>query len=94
MSNTQTRHDERNKAKTLNVTQSTIKQQENKYKAKQGFLKQCILLFSICIFPMVFSPYECAPGRVSPPKIVHMSHIEMTIHTGILLFRILSPFLS
>ena len=29
----------------------------------------------------------------SPPKIVHVSHIEMTKHTDIL-FDILSPFLS
>ena len=31
---------------------------------------------------MAFSPYECAQGRISPPKNVHMSHIEMTKHTG------------
>ena len=39
---------------------------------------------------MVFSPYECAQGRISPPKNMHMSHIEMTKHTGIL-SGILSP---
>ena len=27
---------------------------------------------------MAFSPYECAQGRISPPKNVHMSHIKMT----------------
>ena len=48
---------------------------------------------SICISPMAFSPYECEWGRNFPPKNVHMSHIEMTKHTGIL-FGILSPFFS
>ena len=38
---------------------------------------------------MAFSPYKCAWGRISPPKNVHMSHIEITIQTCIL-----SPFLS
>ena len=33
---------------------------------------------------MAFSPYECVRGQISPPKNVHMSHIEMTKHTGIL----------
>ena len=41
--------------------------------------------------PMAFFPYKCAQGRVSPPKNVHMSHIEMMKHTDIL-FGILSPF--
>ena len=40
---------------------------------------------------MTFSSYECAWGRITPPKSVHMSHIEMTIQTCIL-FGILSPF--
>ena len=30
---------------------------------------------------MTFSPYECARGRITPPKSVHMSHIEMMIQT-------------
>ena len=47
----------------------------------------------ICISPMAFSPYECTRDRISPPKNVHKSHIEMTTHTGIL-SGILSPFLS
>ena len=47
----------------------------------------------ICISPMAFSPCECTRDRISPPKNVHKSHIEMTTHTGIL-SGILSPFLS
>ena len=63
-------------------------------KTKQGFLiKKCVLTLGIHISPMAFSPYKCAWGRISPPKNVHMSHIEMTKHTGIL-SSILSPFLS
>ena len=59
-------------------TQSTIKHRENKHKVKQGFLiKECLLPLDICIYPMDFSPYECARGRISPPKNVHKSHIEM-----------------
>ena len=27
---------------------------------------------------MIFSPYKCARGRISPLKNVHMSHIKMT----------------
>ena len=74
----------------LNITQSTIKQRENKHKVKQGFLiKECLLLLGICISPMAFSSYECAWGRITSLKSVHMSHIEMTIQTCIL-----SPFLS
>ena len=73
----------------LNITQSTIKQQENKHKVKQGFLKKYFLLLGICISAMAFSPQKCTRGRISPPKNVHMSHIEMTKHIGIL-----SPFLS
>ena len=42
---------------------------------------------------MTFSPYECARGRITPPKSMHMSHIEMTIQTRILI-DILFPFLS
>ena len=42
---------------------------------------------------MAFSPYEYARGRISPPKNVHMCHIEMMKHIG-LLSGILSPFLS
>ena len=42
---------------------------------------------------MAFSPYEYARGRITLPKSVHMSHIEMMIHTSIL-SGILSPFLS
>ena len=62
------------------------------------FLKKCLLPLSICISPtnfspMIFSSYECARCRISPPKNVHMSHIEMTKHTSIL-FGIFSPFLS
>ena len=45
----------------LNITQSTIKQRENKHKVKQGFLiKQCLLPLDMCISPMDFYPYECA----------------------------------
>ena len=78
----------------LNITQSTIKQRENKHKVKQGFLiKEFLLPFGICISPMTFSPYECARGRITPPKNVHMSHIEMMKHIGIL-SGIHSPFLS
>ena len=56
-------------------TQSTIKHRENKHKVKQGFLiKECLLPLDICISPMNFSLYECARGRLSPPKNVHMSH--------------------
>ena len=67
----------------LNITQSTIKHRENKHKVKQGFLiKECLLPLNICISPMDFSPYECARGRISPPKNVHMSH------------KIFFPFLS
>ena len=78
----------------LNITQSTIKQRENKHIVKQGFLiKECFLPLGICISPMIFSPYECARGRITPPKSVHMSHIEMTTQTCIL-SGILSPFLS
>ena len=78
----------------LNKTQSTIKQRENKHIVKQGFLiKECFLPLGICISPMIFSPYECAQGRITPLKSVHMSHIEMTTQTCIL-FGILSPFLS
>ena len=33
---------------------------------------------------MAFSLYECARDRIYPPKDMHMSHIERTIHTGIL----------
>ena len=74
----------------LNITQSTIKQRENKHKVKQGFLiKECLLPLGICISPMAFLPYECAWGRITPSKSVHMSHIEMMIQTCIL-----SPFLS
>ena len=47
----------------------------------------------ICISPVAFSPYECAQGRFSHPKNVHMSHIEMTIHTSIL-SSILSLFVT
>ena len=69
-------------------TQSTIKQQEKKQnvrQTKQGFLiKRCLPPLSICISPMAFSPYECAWGRISHPKNVHMSHIEMMIHSSIL----------
>ena len=42
---------------------------------------------------MAFSPYECAQGRISHPKNVHMSHIEMTIYTSIL-SSILSLFVT
>ena len=42
---------------------------------------------------MTFSPYECAQGRITLPKSVHMNNIEMTIQTCIL-SSILSPFLS
>ena len=55
--------------------------------------KNCLLPLGICISPMTFSPYECARGRITPSKSVHMSHIEMTIQTCIL-SDILSPFLS
>ena len=78
----------------LNITQSTIKQRENKHKVKQGFLiEECLLPLGICISPMTFSPYECARGRITPPKSVRMSHIEMMIQTCIL-SGILSLFLS
>ena len=64
-------------------TQSTIKHRENRHKVKQGFLiKEFLLPFDICISPMNFSPYECAQGRISPLKNVHISH------------KIFSPFLS
>ena len=67
----------------MNITQSTIKQRENKHKVKQtklGFLmKRCLLPIGICIFPMAFFSYKCARGKISPPKNVHMSHIKMTI---------------
>ena len=73
---------------------STIKQQENKHKVKQGFLiKECLLPLCICISPMTFSPYKCARGRITPPNSVNMSHIEMTIQTCIFSGK-LSPFLS
>ena len=72
-------------------TQSTIKHRENKHKVKQGFLiKECLLPLDICISPMNFSPYECAQGRITPPKNVHMSH-KMTKYTDIL-SGIPSPF--
>ena len=58
----------------------------NQNKTKQG---KCLLPLNICIFPITFSPYECAQGRISLPKNVHMSHLEMTKHTNIL-----SPILS
>ena len=51
--------------------------------------KKCLLPLGIYIYSMAFSPYECARGRISPPKSVRMSYIEMTKHTGIF-----SPFLS
>ena len=38
----------------------------------------------ICISPIAFSPYECARDIISSSKNVHMSHIEMTIHSSIL----------
>ena len=44
---------------------------------------------SICISPMAFSPYKYAQVKISLPKNMHMSRMEMTIHFGIL-----SPFLS
>ena len=92
MSNTKIRCDESNK-----TYQSTIKQRENKHNVKQkkqGFLKKNFRLpLGICISSIAFSPYECAQGRISPPKNVHMSHIEMTKHIGIF-SGILSPFLS
>ena len=48
---------------------------------KVFLLTQCLLPLGICISPMTFSPYECA---LTPPKSVHMSHIEMAIQTCIL----------
>ena len=76
------------------LIKGTIKQRENKHKVKQGFLKkECLLPLGICISPMTFSLYECAQGRITPPKSVHISHIEMRIQTCIL-SSILSPFLS
>ena len=55
-------------------TQSTIKHRENKHKVKQSFLiKECLFPLDICISPMNFSAYECARGRISPPKNVHES---------------------
>ena len=69
--------------------QGTIKQQENKHKLKQGFLKK-----RMSSPPWYMHlPYECAQGRITLPKSVHMNNIEMTIQTCIL-SSILSPFLS
>ena len=43
---------------------------------------------------MTFSPYECARGRITPPKSVHMSHIEIMIQTCILLWYTLPLFVT
>ena len=65
--------------------QASGKTRQNKVFSK----KECLLPLGICISPMTFSPYECAQGRITLPKSVHMNNIEMTIQTCIL-----SPFLS
>ena len=64
------------------------KQWENKHKVKQDKTrfsqKRCLLPLRICISPMNVHGVEFLP-----PKNVHISHIVMMKHTGIL-----SPFLS
>ena len=72
---------------------TTRKQTQSKTNKTRFSQKECLLPLGICISPKAFSPYECAWGRIFPPKNVHMSHIEMTILTGIL-SGVPSPFLS
>ena len=72
---------------------TTRKQTQSKTNKTRFSQKECLLPLGICISPKAFSPYECARGRIPHPKNVHMSHIEMTIHTSIL-SNILSLFLS
>ena len=91
----QTRCNENNKAQILNITQSTIK--PTRKQTEQSFLINIMssppwyihLLYGISL-PL----QKCMRNRISPPKDVYMSHIEMTKLSGILLQSILSSFLT
>ena len=95
MFNTQTRCNENNKTQILNITQSTIN--PTRKQTEQSFLintMSSLPWYMHLPYGISLPLQKCTRNKISPPKDMHKSHIEMTKLSSILLQNMLSPFLT